>query len=150
MKFPLTTGKVPQGVEPCSIEELVSLLASLSSVEVPDEFLSKVHVGPNTPSRDDTDKVWIVIGEDGKPVGIRKFFRDEWKVVYPEFPVQQIHTYTGDSASIKEPFFVCDGTNGTTDLRSLFKPVSGGYAIPVSGPITGTVLLGYMQYLGYQ
>lgn len=50
------------------------------------------------------------------------------------FEIGQIYLWPNSIASIPDEFILCDGNNGTPDLRNIFVPAAGGvYAVDDSG-----------------
>lgn len=153
--FPVQVSPIQDG-ENCwkDPRSFLALLRRLLKVVIPDELFGKIWSSPVPPPAERTDWVWEKRSANGEPLGFFRKFGGQFVPVWPTSPGAFIIGFTGDPASISAPFAVCDGLNGTPDLRHLMCKsgtttlgTSGG--INASGAITVSLSYGLMQYVGY-
>lgn len=160
-EFELLTSTVPEGTCFTTVQDLIDLAAQQLTVNFTDT-LTFFNFGSTTPDVDHQDRPWIRIDGAGRPMGLYGFYNGAWKR-YPIDNVDQITMFSGPTSgnfdgtglgvvgSVWEGYAICNGSNGTIDLRNRFvvaaQEYSGGeWKTTVSGPLvstggsTGTVL----------
>lgn len=153
--FPVNISAI-QDAENCwkKPRDFLALLKRILRVTIPDALFGRVWTGNSPPPADKTDYVWEKRDSEFRPLGFFRKFAGLWRPVWPSEPANYMLGFTGDPASVTAPFAVCDGTNGTPDLRQMMRKAgassigtAGG--VDASGPITVTLDYGIMQYVGY-
>lgn len=154
--FPPTIGPI-QDSENCwkTPREFLALLRRILKITIPDARFGKIWVANGAPPPELSDYVWEKRSSDGKPLGFFRKFGGLWQPVWPSQPDGYIIGFTGDPADVVAPFAVCDGLNGTPDLRHLMCKTgtttlgtAGGIeASPAA--ITSTLSYGLKQYVGF-
>lgn len=119
------------GDAPETLTELIVLLRTLITAEVPGSFLPYV-TGSATPDVSDQDKVWHRTDGGGRPMGTYVYYSGAWRRQYIGNP-NQIVMYNGDPSvdfagtdglgtegGDWDGWALCNGDNGTPDLSDKF------------------------------
>ena len=153
--FPVKASDI-QDAENCwrKPRDLIALLERILRVTIPDAIFGRVWTGNAPPPADKTDYVWEKRSTDGKPLGFFRKWSGLFRPVWPSEPAGYIIAFSGAPSTVTAPFAICDGTNGTPDLRQMMRKAgsstlgtAGG--VDASGPITVTLDYGLMQNVGY-
>src|SRR4051812_45928039 len=112
---------------PATFTELVTLLGELIHAELVGSYIPYV-TGAETPSMDDTDKVWHRLDTTGRPIGTFVYYSGAWRREYTG-NTSEITMYSGDPATDFsgagglgtiggdwDGWALCNGSNGTPDL----------------------------------
>jgi len=116
---------------PADLADLYDRLKSDVSVDLP-AGMGNLYIGPVQPQ--DVNTVWFKLSPAGNFTGIMVFVKGVWQDV--SVPVGTITWRKGRPdlfTNGSDGWFVCDGTRGTNDFRSMFRtsngnPVTGGSA----------------------
>lgn len=140
----------------------LALLAKKLFVDLPAGLISKIWQGPSEPPSDKKDWLWYNETAKGKPIGFFSFYKGKQVPVWPApTGAAPIMIFNGRVDTVVPPFSVCDGRDGTPDLKAQMI-VEGTGVAPVSGDEVGgagtdaanlkdetDLLIGYMQLTGY-
>lgn len=124
-----TPGVLPEGFCHTTWQKTFNTWVSLLRGYLPGNF-STFNFGSAEPAAEDRDKPWLRLDGSGTPLGWYIYNNGEWVLAskHPLRPGMIIQYYgldtdvpTLDGGTIANPFWrLCDGTNGTPDLRNRF------------------------------
>jgi hypothetical protein len=89
---------------------------------------------------------WLRTDGAGRPVGWWQFYNGAYVKVY-DYAINQIIAYSGLPTFAAPPFYFCDGTAATPDLRA--QMVAGDGTTGHLGTEGSAYRMAYMQYKGY-
>ncbi len=154
--FTAQLGLPDPSAAPLTLTDLVNLLNALFLPISVNGFNAQIITGSATPGVGDQDKLWFRTDAGGNPLGFYVFNSGTWRPVY-NGKIGQISMYIGDGSpfdgtgkgtigGIWDGWAICNGLNGTPDMRDRF-PVgfiefSAGQAItnfepPGFGKVSG-------------
>lgn len=108
--------------------------------------LTFVVLGEDEPTGANANLPWIKLDSQSRPVGLFVKYSGNYVKVY-DLGINVIQGYQGDSLYPQPPFYFCDGTNGTPDLRPSMIASDGTTNHPDT---QASYNLAYMQYKGYR
>lgn len=76
-------------------------------------------LGSTTPIAEDRGKPWIKLGSDGEFLGVYTYSNGQW-VTQTIFTTGDIMMFSGSPNDVVAPWYLCNGENGTPDLRGKF------------------------------
>jgi len=120
----------PDGCLPGTRQEMAKFISDAISVMFAGTSFGLINVGSDTPAPENQDRPWFRTTSSGYPLGLYYFYNGKWVRSAP-FPVGTKALYTGDSSvfdgtgkgnegTVAEGWFLCNGQNGTEDLRDRF------------------------------
>jgi hypothetical protein len=111
----------------------------------PVEGLTFIVVDENEPTGAGADLPWLRIDGAGRPVGLFIKYNGNYVKVY-DAGVNELRYFQGSNTYPQAPWYFCDGTNGTPDLRTRMVKADGTTGDPATA---ASYLMGIMQYKGY-
>lgn len=145
---------VPPGVcLPGDANALIQFVAQYLSVEF-NQQINFFNAGSTTPSVSNQDKPWFRTDSQGRPMGWYVYYNGAWRRSLTE-AVGTLKEFTGSPAgvfdatgkgivgSMWDGWAICNGQNGTPDLRNKFTVgadahTSGGWVVSFGGVNTST------------
>jgi hypothetical protein len=129
--FTAQLGLPDPSAAPLTVTELVNLLNTLFLPVEIGNFSNQIISGSSTPSVTDQDKLWFKLDGAGNPLGFYKFVGGNWRPVYSG-KIGEITMFSGNPVgifdstglsaigSVWDGWALCNGNNGTIDLRDRF------------------------------
>jgi hypothetical protein len=139
-------GFADPNASPITINDLIALLNTLISSSIEPEYPNDEHptfrlfyiIGPDEPSPEDHDKLWIQTDSTSRPIAAKLFTNGAWRRIYNGM-LGEIRGFTGEPGygpaypphffnesgrgNIGGPYdgwAICNGQNGTPDLSDQF------------------------------
>lgn len=120
----------PMGCLPGNRQELANFIPTAITATFNGAQFSLFVTGSATPAPENQDRAWFRTTTGGLPLGWYWFFNGKWRKV-TGLPPDAIINYSGPASnfdgtgkglagSVTESFFICNGQNGTPDLRNRF------------------------------
>lgn len=124
---------------------------------IPDQSGGGVFVGSTPPSSALTNRVWFRTDAAGRPLGVYMFYNGNWRKVYTGVGLGQVSMYSGAPSVFDgtgrgvlggdfDGWALCNGGNGTPDLRdryivaaNSYNAATGGWGSVVDGTAFRTV-----------
>ena len=109
----LVLANIPTDICWTTPEQFLELLTQYISVEVdPTSLADFILIGPQTPSEDDKNRLWVRLHSNGTFAGFYHWENDKWTQVFNKRR-DEIVWFHGDSRSIPKGFRLIDGSLGT-------------------------------------
>lgn len=117
---------------PQDIVQLFALIDTHLSAEIEGDYLTYV-MSSTAPGPDDTDKIWLQLDSQGRPIALKKYFGGRWRRIYNGM-IGEIRMFSGnpndgntwedDGRGKPEKEYdgwqICNGNNGAPDLSDKF------------------------------
>lgn len=143
MKQPISILTPPASLPRLTPAEELLRLRDYLSVELPGA--DSIYVGESEPTGAAFGAPWLRIDGVGRPVGLFIRYNGRYVRLFDAY-TNEVRGFAGAPTVVAEPWYFCDGTNGTQDLRAAMVDSNGA-----TGQATtqAAYRLGYMQFKGY-
>lgn len=130
---------VPAGVcVPGTAQGIVNLVAQYLNVAFAGDSFNTFNYGSSEPDPDNRDRPWFRTDASGYFIGWMGYFNGAWRRVAP-YPIGSIVAYSGSDANFDgdgkgnagttvEGYQLCNGLNGSPDLRNRFIIMGNDYS----------------------
>lgn len=157
--FTAQLGLPDPSAAPLTVTELVTLLNALFLPVSVGNYNAQIVTGSSTPGVGDQDKLWFRSDNSGNPLGFYTFVSGVWRPIYSG-RLGQITMFSGSPFGFFETsgraiagttwdgWALCNGNNGTQDLRNRF--IAGGdhYDLATAIPAWHTTVSGGEAQIG--
>lgn len=117
---------------PLNVVELFALIDAHLTGEILGDYLPYI-MSSTTPSMENTDKIWLQLDSNGRPIAFKKYYAGRWRRVYNGM-LGEIRLFSGDphigalwdadGKGMPEKEYdgwqICNGNNGSPDLSNKF------------------------------